>query len=97
MSTDGLKILVADDEASLRELFRLEFPAMGHTVTVCSDGLSAIEALKKDRFDVLLLDLDMPGANGLEVIQAAHTSNPTAKAVILTGKGSHESVRAGFR
>ena len=97
MSTDGLKILVADDEASLRELFRLELPAMGHTVTVCSDGLSAIEALKKDRFDVLLLDLDMPGANGLEVIQAAHTSNPTAKAVILTGKGSLESAMAGIR
>ena len=97
MSTDGLKVLFADDEISLRELVRLEIAAMGHTVTVCPDGLSAIEMLKKDQFDALLLDLDMPGANGLEVIQAAHKTNPTAKAVILTGKGSHESVRAGFR
>ena len=97
MSTDGLKVLFADDEISLRELVRLEIAAMGHTVTVCPDGLSAIETLKKDQFDALLLDLDMPGANGLEVIQAAHKTNPTAKAVILTGKGSHESVRAGFR
>ncbi|MBO7725060.1 MAG: sigma-54-dependent Fis family transcriptional regulator [Thermoguttaceae bacterium] len=97
MSTDGLKILFADDEKSLQQLIRLEISAMGHTVTVCSDGLSAIEALKKEEFDVLLLDLDMPGASGLEVIQAAHTMNPTAKAVILTGKGSLQSAVAGIR
>ena len=97
MSADGLKILFADDEKSLRELIRLEIAAMGHTVTVCSDGLSAIEALKKDQYDVLLLDLDMPGASGLEVIQAAHSMNPAAKAVILTGKGSLQSAVAGIR
>jgi two-component system NtrC family response regulator len=97
MSDQGLKVLFADDEESLRNLIRLEIPLMGHTVTVCPDGAAAIELLKKERFDVLLLDLDMPKAGGLEVLRAAHTLNPDADAVILTGKGSLDSAVTAFR
>lgn len=97
MPAQGLRILFADDEVSLQELIRLEIPAMGHTVTVCPDGLAAIEELKKNQYDALLLDLDMPGAGGLEVVQAAHETNPQAEAVILTGKGSLDTAIAALR
>ncbi len=83
-----LKILFADDERSLQELMRCEIPGMGHTVAVCPDGTTAIAALEKDSFDCLLVDLDMPGATGLEVIAEAKERCPDAESVILTGKGT---------
>jgi len=84
----SLKILFADDERSLQELMRCEIPAMGHTVAVCPDGTTAIAALQKDSFDCLLVDLDMPGATGLEVIAEAKERCPDAESIILTGKGT---------
>ena len=83
-----LKILFADDERSLQELMRCEIPGMGHTVAVCPDGTTAIAALQKDSFDCLLVDLDMPGATGLEVIEEAKERCPDAESIILTGKGT---------
>ena len=67
----GLTLLFADDEPSLQELMKLEIPRMGHRVVVCPDGLTAAAALEKDSFDCLLVDLDMPGLNGIDVIAKA--------------------------
>ena len=56
-----LKILFADDEKALQEIMRLELPRMGHTVTVCPDGPTAVAALDMNTYDCILVDLDMPG------------------------------------
>src|SRR3954468_16007070 len=56
-----LKILFADDEPSLQELMSLELPRMGHEVTVCPDGTTAVAALERNTYDCLIVDLDMPG------------------------------------
>src|SRR5262245_62224797 len=93
----GLAILFADDERSLQELMKLEIPRMGHRVTVCPDGLTAAAALEKDTFDCLLVDLDMPGLNGIEVIAKARELCPDAEAVVLTGKSSLETAIAALR
>ena len=93
----SLKILFADDELSLQELMRQEIPAMGHTVTICPDGITAIAAIQKDSFDCLLVDLDMPGAGGLEVIAEAKERCPDADAVILTGKGTLDTAISAIR
>ena len=92
-----LKILFADDEPSLQELMRLELPRMGHEVTVCPDGLTAVAALEKNAYDCLLVDLDMPGHNGIEVIQRAKRLRPETEAIILTGKSSLETAIAAIR
>ena len=63
----SLKILFADDEIHLQELIAAELPRMGHKVTVCPDGTTAVSALEKDTFDCVIVDLDMPGLNGIEV------------------------------
>lgn len=84
----SLSILFADDEESLQEVMRLELPRMGHRVTVCPDGLTAVAALEKDSYDCLLVDLDMPGLNGIGVIQRAKEIYPNIEAVVLTGKQS---------
>src|SRR4029079_8569109 len=95
--TKGLAILFADDERSLQELMKLEIPRMGHRVTVCPDGLTAAAALEKDTFDCLLVDLDMPGLNGIDVIAKAKELSPDADAVVLTGKSSLETAIAALR
>jgi two-component system NtrC family response regulator len=93
----GLALLFADDERSLQELMKLEIPRMGHRVTVCPDGLTAAAALEKDAFDCLLVDLDMPGLNGIDVIAKAKELCPDAEAVVLTGKSSLETAIAALR
>jgi two-component system NtrC family response regulator len=93
----GLALLFADDERSLQELMKHEIPRMGHRVTVCPDGLTAAAALEKDTFDCLLVDLDMPGLNGIEVIARAKELCPDAEAVVLTGKSSLETAIAALR
>jgi two-component system NtrC family response regulator len=95
--TKGLAILFADDERSLQELMKLEIPRMGHRVTVCPDGLTAAAALEKDTFDCLLVDLDMPGLSGIDVIAKAKELCPDADAVVLTGKSSLETAIAALR
>jgi two-component system NtrC family response regulator len=95
--SNGLSILFADDERSLQELMKLEIPRMGHRVTVCPDGLTAAAALEKDSFDCLLVDLDMPGLNGIDVIAKAKELSPDAEAVVLTGKSSLETAIAALR
>jgi len=62
----------------------LELPRMGHEVTVCPDGLTAVAALKRNSYDCLLVDLDMPGMSGIEDIAKAKELSPQTDAVVLT-------------
>jgi two-component system NtrC family response regulator len=92
-----LKLLFADDERSLQELMRLELPRMGHEVTVCPDGATAMAALARNTYDCILVDLDMPGPNGIEVIAKAKELSPDTEAIVLTGKSSLETAVAALR
>src|SRR6478672_8626985 len=72
----SLRVLFVDDEQSLQEFMRSELPRMGHEVTVCPDGKAAVRELAKTRFDAAILDLRMPGMNGIEVLQQLKTVSP---------------------
>ena len=76
---------------------RLELPTMGHQVTVCPDGRTALAALERNCYDCLLVDLDMPGASGLEVIEVARKLDPNVDAIIMTGKGTMETAISALR
>ncbi|MEM7316909.1 MAG: response regulator, partial [Planctomycetota bacterium] len=93
----GLRVLFADDEPSLQELMRIELPRKGHEVTVCPDGLTAVAALEMDTYDCMIVDLDMPGMTGIEVIGKLKEINPETEAVVLTGKSSLETAIAALR
>lgn len=92
-----LRVLFADDEAALQELMSIELPRMGHEVTVCPDGTTAVAALERNLYDCLLVDLDMPGLNGIQVIERAKELAADIEAVVLTGKSSLESAIAALR
>lgn len=92
-----MHILFADDEHNLQELMRSELPRMGYSVTVCPDGLTAVAALEKEPFDCLLVDLNMPGLNGIEVIEKAKSLYPDIEAIIMTGNPSQATAIAALR
>lgn len=84
-------ILVVDDETSIRDLL-VDFLSMeGYRVVAVSDGQAALDFFKDHRADVMLLDMKMPGMNGLEVL--AHTAQcaPELVTVMMTGFGTVET------
>jgi len=92
-----MRILFADDEPSLQELMRIELPRLGHEATVCPDGGTAVAALDRTSYDCVIVDLDMPGVSGLEVIAHVRDTAPDTETVIITGKSSVESAVAAVR
>lgn len=92
-----LKILFADDESALQELMSMELPRMGHEVTVCPDGHTAVAALERNNYDCIIVDLDMPGMHGMQVIGKCKELAPDTDAVVLTGKASFETARDALR
>ena len=94
---DRLRILFADDERTLQELMSLELPRMGHEVTVCPDGLTAVAAMERNTYDCLIVDLEMPGRSGVEVIAKAKELSPDTEAIVLTGKSSLQTAVAALR
>ena len=88
-----MKLLFADDERNIRSVLTEELQHLGYTVVSCADGVEALQILKNEAFDVLLLDLDMPKMDGLTLLEKAKLLGSTADVVILTGKGTLEAAQ----
>ncbi len=69
-ASKGLNVLVADDNPTNREVLSRILERGGHTATLVADGERALDALENARFDVALIDRNMPGLSGLETVQA---------------------------
>ena len=85
--TRRTRVLVADDTDSVRALFQKLLTADGHEVISAQDGLEAMDAIQKYRPDVILLDVGMPGMDGIEVCRRLK-SDPTTRltpVVLVTG------------
>jgi two-component system NtrC family response regulator len=88
---ESMHILYADDEPSLQTLMKKQLEKLGHSVVVCPNGETAIAALEHEPFDCLIVDLDMPGIKGAEVIARARKIRPQIEAVVITGKPDLQS------
>ncbi|RLD09907.1 MAG: hypothetical protein DRI56_03515 [Chloroflexota bacterium] len=91
------KILIIDDEKAVRESLKDILELENYTVTVAERGEKALEMLNEEEFDLILLDLKMPGINGVEVMHQANQLYPATKVIILTGHGSLESAIDAIR
>lgn len=83
-----LKVLVVDDEASIRELLSQRLRSQGRTVFVAKDGRTAIEMFRKERPDITILDLNMPDLDGIAVLKQIRAIDSKATVMIFTGSGT---------
>lgn len=92
------KILLVEDEDFIRELYVRQLTKAGFLVKEAVDGQSGLDALKKEQFDLLLLDIMLPGINGLQLLREFKTQNPNSKmiTILLTNLGQEAVIKEGF-
>lgn len=97
MSEHRLRVLFVDDETMIREVMRIELPRMGHDVTVCENGETAIEAIDAGSFDAAVVDLRMPGIDGWQVVDHLKAVSPETQIVIHTAHGNLDEAVTAIR
>lgn len=81
-------ILVVDDEAPIRELLSTYFQSRGYQVSTSSTANDAMRKIADTALDLVLLDLVLPDADGLELLGSVKKSHPDLPVIIMTGMGS---------
>ena len=94
----GRRVLIVDDEPSMRLLCSINLEMAGFDVTEAADGAEALERAKNDGFDLVLLDVMMPGIGGHEVLRRLSESERTRAlpVVFLTARTDRDDLRAGY-
>ena len=82
------KILLVDDEKNIRKMLNRVLSAEGYSIQEASDGLDAIKKLEKEYFSMILLDLRMPGLNGLETLKSFHDSDFNIPVIMMSAYGT---------
>lgn len=82
---EKIKLLLVDDEETIRTLVKHELESNGFDVDEAEGGEAAIEKLKSSIFDLVVLDIRMPGMDGLEVLKSIRENNLAKKVIMLTG------------
>ena len=84
-------LLVVDDEPGMREFLEIMLRKEEYNVKVASNGEEAIEMLQKESFDLAIVDIQMPGINGIEVLKSTREHHPNTTVIMITAFASHES------
>lgn len=84
-------ILVVDDEKSMREILQIFLKNEGYHVSAATNGETAIEAVKKDIFDLIITDMKMPKVGGLELLRTVKQITPHTLVVLITAFGTTDS------
>lgn len=97
-SMQAKKILLVEDEDFIRELYVRQLTKEGFLVKSAPDGQTGINILKSETFDLLLLDIMLPGMNGLQLLREFKTQNPTSTmiTILLTNLGQEAVIKEGF-
>ena len=93
-----LKILVVDDSVDITEALEMTLEVMGHNFSSTNSGKEAVDLIKNNSYDVILLDLAMPGFSGFDVINELQTM-PSVKdlnIIIFTASTFNDSESVGF-
>ncbi len=93
----GSRILVVEDEEAIARGLELNLKLKGHEVEVAGDGETALELARRGDFDLLLLDVRLPGIDGFEVCQTLRSENDFTPIMILTARGQPDDVIFGLK
>ncbi len=91
-----LKILIAEDDRELRQLFSHVLIKNGYAVKGVSDGREALEALEADYYDAVITDIMMPRMDGYELVRELRDSGSTVPVLMITAKDAFDDMRLGF-
>jgi FixJ family two-component response regulator len=92
-----IKVLMVDDEEQFRSTTSKILTRKGYETTMAGSGEEAIEALKKSKQDVVVLDMKMPGMDGNETLAEIKKINPEMPVIMLTGHGTLESAKTSLK
>ena len=92
-----VRILIAEDEEMLGGVLEQFLTSKGHLVTVTRDGRAAMDAIRRDEYDVALLDIVMPELDGLEVLRQLSEEPSPPQVIIITGNGTIETAITAIR
>jgi len=93
----GARVLVVDDEAPMRRTLSGLLEQVGYQVTSAASGAQALACIASESFDLVILDLKMPGMGGIEVLEAAGPQVPETVFIILTAHGTLDTAIAALR
>ena len=86
------KVLVIDDDPNIGQVITQLLSDQSHEVILSYSGDDALELLKSEEFDVMIVDIFLPGKSGLEVIQAVSANYPDTKIVVMTAFGAQDDI-----
>ena len=92
-----LKILIAEDDKELRQLFSHVLIKNGYTVTGVSNGQQALDAMENDFFDLIISDIMMPVMDGYELVHQLRDVGNTTPILMITAKDAFDDMRMGFQ
>ncbi|KJS30163.1 MAG: chemotaxis protein CheY [Desulfatitalea sp. BRH_c12] len=90
-------ILLVDDEKDFVEMLALRLNETGEKVTPAYDGQMGLDILKRENIDVVILDIKMPGMDGIQVLREIKSLYPLVEVILLTGHGSAETAVEGMK
>lgn len=79
------KILIVDDDSAVQATIRLLLERAGHSVVVASDGHKGLAIFESGNFDLVFLDIFMPGIDGLETMKLIHQQRPLLPIIVISG------------
>jgi CheY-like chemotaxis protein len=80
------KILIVDDDSAVQMTIKLLLERAGHSVVVASDGRKGLAQFESDQFDLLFLDIFMPGMDGFETMRLVRQKQPHVPIIVISGK-----------
>ena len=91
------RILVVDDEVAIRDLIKEVLQLAGFEVSTCEDGLTALNLIRREKFDLIILDVNLPKLDGFALLQKVRESAPAQPIILISARTDKEDVTHGLR